>query len=310
MKKTTLKLVLAAATVAALSLAGLTLAGAASKVMHKGPKPPPPPPPESQPAAAPAPTPQPAPPSDTLRCQRIKDALNMEQRKVQDLRADKVRYDAEYAAIQARLKELDGLRAAADKDIKTLEQRLKYTQSAFDKKCANALNCETYERYVDALEDRLKPIEAELAAVEQGIGATTTEMTELEKAIPPVQAEYSKLGCAKLEPGETAQETIDRCYALMSDWNRLQRRLNDQRDRLPQLQARYADLSQRLAGMQAPLDEYNAFLEKSCSSSAKVAKVRDMRVRKDKYQGLGNNITTAIERLNKLKGVKITVEGK
>lgn len=244
------------------------------------------------------------------RCQRIKDALNGNSRKMSDLRADSARYSAEYTSAQARIRELEQLRKQIDAELRSLAQRLKWEQKAFDKKCKNTLNCGVYERYVDGLEGRMRPLEAALANIQGRITATNMEIASLERSIPPVQRDYARNGCHALKPGETTQGAIDKCFSLMSDWNRFQTRINDLRDSLPALQASYISYSQRLAGMQEPLDEYSGYLNSFCKSSAKVAKVRELRTRKDRYNKLGHSIKQSLDRLNRLKGVKITVQSK
>lgn len=244
-------------------------------------------------------------PQEMDRCRRIKDALNGNSRKLADTIADGARYDAEYRAAQQRIVELEQLRKDAAAEIKSLQQRVKWEQKAFDKKCANVLNCEVYERYVGNLDGRMRPLEAALANIERQIADTNAEIAKLEGLVPPVQRDYIKLACANLKPGETTQDTIDKCFTLMSDWNDIVTRINGLRNSLPGLESSYVSYSNRLSGMQGPIDEYSTYLNSFCKASASVAKVNDLRTRKDRYNKLGNTIQKTVERLNKLKHVKI-----
>jgi vacuolar-type H+-ATPase subunit D/Vma8 len=111
-------------------------------------------------------------------------------------------------------------------------------------------------------------------------------------------------------PGMTAQETIDRCSWIFSEWNRLQTQLNSMNSNLPAMKNQYEQLLAQLRNIEARARDYDTYMSRNCTTSTHYQAVQNYgrgNVRQH-AETMGNELDRLIQDVTRLKGVQITAQ--
>jgi len=236
--------------------------------------------------------------------------LAQEQRRLDASQSDLAGVDSELEALKQRMAQLTNERNALQRRMDSQERRVSALKKSYDKECTKNETCEQYETLVTTLDKQSSEVEKEMAIVRTDMTTSRTEINNLQREIDPLRTEYASLKCNDMVPGETSQETIDRCAAIFSQWNRLQARVNQLNSRLSELRSRYQQLLSQLRSIESRGKNYETYLASNCSSSAKLVTVRGYGGVRQRAEKLGKELDDLIHDATKLRGIEITVTPK
>jgi len=289
-----------------------TSAVAQPRAVRRGKGPPKPPPAHG--ASKPGPTAvhrgQPARPNNEAICRQRSALMRTEQGRIDEARADLSGIDAEIAQLERRLTDLRVDKSRLEHEMKARETNIGRAKTAYDKDCSTNETCEQYERMVTEMEQQTKPFQEALERIRKETADRSKQIAALRRRIDPLRAEYQRLGCDNLVPGETQQSTIDRCMAIFSEWNRLQAELNDHNNRLPALRSQYQRLLSQMQATDRRASNYETYLAANCKRSKKLGVVRGYKGVHTRARSLEQELDKLVEDVTKLRGVRITVEPK
>ncbi len=247
---------------------------------------------------------------NTARCNSMKSYLEQEKSRLEGMKANLAGVEAELVQLQRRIDDLNRQKSDLANKIKKWDHRVKTVTGQYQKDCSASESCTQYEGFATSLKTQADTVEKEIAVVRTDIGRSQAETNSLRAAIEPLRSEYTNLNCNNQVPGETAQSTIDRCYALFSEWNRLQARLNQQNMQLSNLKTRYEQLLAELRNIEARAKGYEGYMAANCSTSPKVAELRGYGGVRQRAETLGKELDQLIDDVTKLRGIQITVSPK
>ena len=247
-------------------------------------------------------------PANANICSARRSAMEQEQEKLDDYRANITAINVEIAELNRRIRELRAQAKNARRQSKAQEQRVNRIKGVYERECKNTENCTQYEQTATNLERQSRPVESNLANVRREIQRTRTETGGLQRRIRPLQNEYRAKKCANQVPGQTAQATIDRCYAIFSEWNQLQGSLNRHNSRLPQLKTQYERYLAQLTSIENRAQQIEAYLARNCKASPKVKTIRKHRSVKENARQLGVELDKLIRDVANLRKAKITIQ--
>lgn len=247
-------------------------------------------------------------PANTNICSARRSVMEQEQEKLDDYRANVTAINVEIAELNRRIRELRAQSKDGRRLVTAQDKRVKRIKSVYERECKNAENCSQYEQTATNLERQSRPVEMNLANVRQEIQGTRTEIGQLQLRIRPLQNEYSAKKCSNQVPGQTSQATIDRCYAIFSEWNQLQASLNRHNSRLPQLRTRYERYLAQLTNIENRAQQVEAYLAKNCKASPKVKTIQKHRSVRENARQLGLELDKLIRDVANLRKAKITIQ--
>ncbi len=245
---------------------------------------------------------------DPRVCRSREAALQNDQRRLDEWKARVAGISSEIRTLRDSIKRLDTERTSLQRSIGPTETRVAQQKKTFDEQCKANEDCSRYERMAQDLGRRTKPTEDAMDRMRQEISATRTDVANLRRTIEPLRNEYNQKKCNKLVPGETSQETIDRCTAIFSEWNRVQGDLNRQNDRLARLQSTYQSLYTQLKSAETRAKGYETYLAKNCAKSKELQTVRRYSGVRQRAEALHRELDQVVRDVTKLRGIRITVE--
>jgi chromosome segregation ATPase len=166
-------------------------------------------------------------------------------------------------------------------------------------------NCTKYDEYLDRSLARLEVFLNEMEKIDRRISAMSSRIADSERLIARLQDEYYRIKCNTLVPGQTTQSTINRCAAILSEWNKLQTEINTMRTELTGLSASYAAMQKQVNVQQKMIAKYTEYLAIHCKKSIKLQAARKMEARHVKFRNTAGSISDAINRLTKLRAIRI-----
>jgi len=248
------------------------------------------------------------PSTSNNNCSARRSYMEQEQEKLDGYRANLAGINVEIAQLNRRIRELRAQAKDTKRIVNSQDQRVRRIKGVYERECKKNENCGQYEKTAASLERQSGPVENNLGRVRQEIGRTRTEINSLQRRIRPLQSEYSAKKCANQVPGKTSQATIDRCYAIFSDWNQLQASLNHHNARLPQLKTQYERYVAQLTSIDNRAQRIALYLEQNCKSSPKRKTIKRHRSVKENAKRLGAELDQLIRQVSDLRKVKITVK--
>ncbi|MBI2374980.1 MAG: hypothetical protein HYV07_13370 [Deltaproteobacteria bacterium] len=269
------------------------------------PAPPPPPPPVPPPVAPP-------PPDNTALCAAKRSIMAQDQDRLDDLRTQLAGIDSEAAQLKRRLEELNRQRGPVRGQMGQIESRIKKQSSTYQADCAQAETCGQYETLARQLDQQGTAIQAQLTTTRTQIDTYRQTIKSLDAQIQPLRTEYASLQCNNMVPGSTAQQTIDRCAWIFSEWNRQQAHLNNMNGSLPQMKRQYEEYLSQLRAIEARASGYDTYMSRNCQTSPQYQVVQSYGqggVRK-RAETLGAELDSLIQDVVRLKGVQITLSTK
>ncbi|MBI5508618.1 MAG: hypothetical protein HY903_07685 [Deltaproteobacteria bacterium] len=267
---------------------------------------PPPPAPGPGPAMAPAPAPQ---GNQAHVCNQKRSILAQEQDRLDDSRSQLSGIDAELAQLKRRMDDLNRQRPNVQNTVTYYDQRVKNANNDYRRDCAANESCQQYDTLATQLDQQGNTTQAQLQTVRTQIEGYRRDTTMLDQQIQPLRNEYSSLQCNNMVPGMTAQQTIDRCSWIFSEWNRLQSQLNNMNGNLPNLKSQYDQLLAQLRNIEARARDYDVYMSRNCTTSAQYQSVQNHgrgNVRQN-AENLGAELDNVIREVARLKGVQISV---
>ncbi|MBI4818802.1 MAG: hypothetical protein HY791_21205 [Deltaproteobacteria bacterium] len=265
------------------------------------------------PAAPPTPPPAPLPPPDnSAMCAQKRSILAQDQDRVDDMRSQLAGIDTETLALKRRIDELHRQRGLVQNQLSQVEGRIKKYTSSYRAECAQAETCGQYETLATQLDQQGSAIQGQLATARTQIEAYRKSIVTLDTQIQPLRNEYASLQCNNMVPGATAQQTIDRCSWIFSEWNRQQAQLNNMNASLPTMKRQYEEYLAQLRAIETRANGYDAYMSQNCRTSPQYQTVQNYgrgNVRKH-AEGLGTELDSLIQEVARLKGVQITLTTK
>jgi hypothetical protein len=256
----------------------------------------------AQPYVNPTPTPQ----NNAAVCGTRHNIADSEQKRLESYQSQLVGIDAEMAQLTRRLDDLRRQREDVKRNADDASLRYTSAQQAYARDCSAMENCGSYEAQARALDSQSDAVERDLSAVRTEVQTNRSAIGQLEGRIAPLQQEYAGRRCNNLVPGETDQNTIDRCTMVFTDWNRLQAELNRQNTRVPELKSRYEQLLSTYRSLEGRANGYSQYLARNCAMSPETSRMQSVGVRRQQAQGVGQELDSLIGDLSRLRGVKIT----
>ena len=247
-------------------------------------------------------------PANANICAARRTVMEQEQEKLDNYKANVTAINVEIAELNRRIRELRAQAKDGRRQIIAQDKRVKRIKNVYERECKNAENCAQYEQTATNLERQSRPVENNLANVRQEIQRTRTEIGQLERRIRPLQNEYSAKKCSNQIPGQTSQATIDRCYAIFSEWNQLQASLNRYNSRLPQLKTQYERYLAQLTNIENRSRQIETYLARNCKASPKVKTIRKHRSVRENAKKLGLELDKLIRDVSTLRKAKITIQ--
>ncbi len=252
-----------------------------------------------------------APGQQKQNCAVRRAIVAQEEQRLNAASAELAGIDTELAQLQRRIDELKRRRSDVTRLVSAYDTRYRAADRAYKAECAADDSCEQYDTMVDELDRQGNVIQGDLNNIRTEIEASQREMVTLRGRIEPLQREYGEKRCNNLVPGETAQETIDRCSVIFSEWNRLQATLNQYNSRLPLLRSTYQQQLSSLASIETRAAQYQAHMERNCSTSQRVVVLRSYGKGggvRQRAEDLGRQLDELANEVTKLRGIRITVE--
>ncbi|MCK5688787.1 hypothetical protein KAI87_05920 [Myxococcota bacterium] len=244
------------------------------------------------------------------RCITKSAMLRKDREKVENYTAEMTEVENIIAQLQKEVDEYRMRRAELKRDIKGAERQLRGSQGAYDKECKANEDCKHYETESDTLDHRGQRLKDRLARVRDDIRGGRDDMSGLRRKISPLQNEYAQKSCNNLVPGETSQQTIDRCSQIFSEWNRLQADLNRQNRNFSDLKARYSRILAELQQLENRGGELEKYLSRNCKNSRSLEVIRGYGAVRRNAETLGAELDSLIKDVTSLRGVKITITPK
>lgn len=252
---------------------------------------------------------QPPPPvNNAAVCDSRRNISESEGKRLEMYQSQLVGIDAEMAQLTRRLDDLRRQRDDVKRNVDDASRRSGAAQQAYSRDCAASENCTSYETQARSLDAQSDAVERDITAVRNEVQANRSAITQLETRIAPLQQEYASRRCNNLVPGETDQNTIDRCTIVFSDWNRLQAELNRQNTRVPDLKSRYEQLLSTLRSLETRANGYSQYMARNCTSSPETTKMQGYGNKRKQAMTVGDELDSLIGDLTRLRGVKITVQ--
>lgn len=258
-----------------------------------------------RPPRAPAPRGAPAAAPD---CNARQDSLSSSERQNEDRKAELAGIEAQIDELIDQLAQLQTRRKRLQSAIGRTDDYLETAHNKWKQECGGSQDCSQYERQVDSLEQRQKPVEDLLTKLRSEIGETSKAVNDLHKRIEPMRQDYKKNSCDDLVPGETTQATINTCTNIFSQWNRMQADLNLHSGRLPDLRSRYQQTASQLDATQKRAKDYETYLAANCQASKQLSTIRKYTTVRDRANQMHQELDTLVKEVTSLRGIKITLD--
>jgi len=252
---------------------------------------------------------RPSTPSEQ-NCEKMKHAIEGRENWLNNREGSMAGCENEIQAARDRLSELQKEKAQLQEDIARLNAWIKEQSKHWEETCGRLKNCKKYEEYLDRLLAQLKVLLDEMTRIDQQRTTMESRIVELERLIYSLRDEYDRMKCNNLVPGQTTQSTIERCAAIFSEWNKLQAEINMLRVQLDGLLASYAAKQKQADLQQKVIAEYTTYLATNCKHSTKLQAAKQMEARHAKFRKTAGSIRDAIERVKKLRAIRLDVTTK
>jgi chromosome segregation ATPase len=291
----------------------LTLFAAAALAQPKAIRRPgvPPPPPSHNPPPPPPGAMVPVAPAANMAmvCSQQRVILAQEQDRLDDARQQLAGIDAELAQLRRRMDDLNRQRPGVQSQVSYYDPRVRKFNDDYRRQCAKDESCTQYDTLATQLDQQGNAVQGQLNNVRTQMDTYRPQIQNLDSQIQPLRTEYMNLQCNNMIPGSTAQQTIDRCMWIFSEWNRLQAQLNSMNGNLPTLKSQYDQLLAQLRSIEARAKDYDVYMSRNCTTSAKYQSVQNYGrggVRQN-AENMGGELDRMIQDVARLKGVQISV---
>jgi predicted nucleic acid-binding Zn-ribbon protein len=277
------------------------------KAVHRPGVPPPPPPGNS-----PGPNRMFPPVNTAQMCTQRRTILAQEQDRLDDARTQLAGIDSELAQLKRRIDELNRQRGGVQGQVSYYTPRVSKISDEYRRECSKDESCVQYDTLANQLDQQGNAVQAQLNNVRSQMDQYRPQIQNLDSQIQPLRNEYQSLQCNNMVPGSTAQETIDRCMWIFSEWNRLQAQLNGMNGNLPNLKSQYDQLVAQLRSIETRARDYDVYMSRNCTTSAKYQAVQNYgrgNVRQN-AETMGGDLDKMIKDVARLKGVQISITAK
>lgn len=240
-------------------------------------------------------------------CQSRRNVLTSEERRFEGYQSELAGVEAELGATQRRLDELKRQRDELRRDMAAAERRYRSVNADYQKNCRESDNCDVYDQRADELERQSRTTASAMDAIRVDIRTNRDQTAAMQTRVDQLSREHAAKKCNALVPGETSDADAQRCLEIFMEWNRLQGDLNRQNSRVPDLRARYEQLSNELLAIENRAKGYESYMAKNCSSSARLVKVRQSSSARQNANTIGQELDALVNDITRLRGVRITV---
>ncbi len=186
-----------------------------------------------------------------------------------------------------------------------LQRKIRAEEASFNRMCGALSHCEAYERKIDRLKDRMKPMAERLHKIREEIGERGNELTRYDQAVTRIENSYAQLGCDNLVPGQTADSTVDRCTALFKEWNDMQADMNTLKRSVAALEGRYQRIVRKMRASNSELARLTRQMRASCSHSARISDLDDLEREHQGYLKMKDELRNMSSRIKKFRRPKI-----
>ncbi len=239
------------------------------------------------------------------RCDAKKAELDALRAQVTQMDTDLTAKADKIEKVRRRLQMLEAERAKVQAARQAAANRIKVDEAQRERMCKPLERCGRLDQRVTDLQNRVNPLYAQLRAIRDEIRRETQQIAGLNNDVSRIQNQYGQLKCEDLEPGKTAQATIDRCHALFSEWNAAVARINQLEGSIRALRGRYQGAINQLQALNREIARLRKEMSRECSGSQQYAALEAMDRERSEYEGMQTELDDADKRVNQLKLLKI-----